>query len=294
MHPDEFSFDLERLVEKLPTRAEGNAALRRLIAAQIEEVTAWRDLVAVSEQVELELAISTARTDVSREGALRHRYLQDHNRDQRAELRELRQWIQLRHKYGLDLQDDDEEDNADADVEEAQAGDPAGDLTEENRSEPGAPQVAGGPEDNMANSAPPAAPAGDPTVELPPGSAVTSGCRGTPPAERVPAYRENPGRPEETRESEDLTAGAPGENRSEPGASQVAGDPAVREAARRYLEQVYAAMDRGDEAAARALMLAAESAVLDAASDLFHEAEGRRGARAGAIQDGPAGRRSSG
>jgi hypothetical protein len=61
-----------------------------------------------------------------------------------------------------------------------------------------------------------------------------------------------------------------------------------------YLDQVHAALDRGDEAAARALMLAAECAVLDAASDLFHEAARRPGTRGGGVQDGPAGRRSSG
>jgi hypothetical protein len=217
MHPDEFSFDIERLVEKLPTRAEGNAALRRLIAAQVQELTRWRDLVAVSERVEIELEISKARTDVSREGALRHRYLQDHERAQRAALRELRQWIQLRLKYGLNLPDDDQEDGP-GDVEATQAGVPAGDLAEENRSEPDETQVAGSTDDNPANSAPPAAAAATP--EPSPEMAVAPEGRGTPPADR---------QPDPVTVSPDPTPGAPGENRSEPGETQVAGsaDPGM-------------------------------------------------------------------
>jgi hypothetical protein len=169
MTTSEFSYDVERLVEKLPGRAEGTALLRRLIAAQITEVTRWRELIALREKVEIDLEISKARIDVSVEGARRHKYLLDHDRTHRAALRELRQLIQLRHKYGPDLEDDDKDENesgtgtgtvagagtdANVAVEEAQAGVRDGDLTGENRTEPGATQVAGEPDDKGAISTP--------------------------------------------------------------------------------------------------------------------------------------------
>jgi hypothetical protein len=279
METDEFFYDLERLVEKLPTRAEGTALLRRLIATQIREVTERRKLIAVSEKVEIELEVAKARTDVSRDGALRHRYLMDNDRAHRAAIRELRQVIQFRHKYGPDLEVDDEE----VGVEMTRAGDPSGDLTGENRTEPGATQAAGVTDDPKADPAPSAAAA---TPEPGPRMAGPSEDLGPPSAERESTV--------EPRQPEVRSPNPTGENRTEPGATQVAGDPAVREAARRYLDQLYAALNRRDEAAARALLRTVDPAVNAAACDLVQESAGRPGARAGGVQDGPAGRRVPG
>jgi hypothetical protein len=245
MHPDEFYDTVERLVDRLPTAPEGTAGLSRLIAAQIEEVTAWRKLIELREKVDLELEIGKARTDVSRDGALRHRYLQDNDRSQRVWLRELRQWIQFRYKYGPDLEDHagaaedgpvgdspevvETETEAVAETEtetEAVAGVPTGDLSDENRTEPGATQVADATDDPKADPAPATRAA---TPEPSPHMDVPSEGRGTPPADRVPVDRETiPGRQSDPG-SPDPSPGVPGEKRSEPGVTQVAGwaDPGM-------------------------------------------------------------------
>jgi hypothetical protein len=128
----------------------------------------------------------------------------------------LRQVILFRHKSGPDLPDDDEhavgggvdtDAHANGDAEEAQAGD----LTGENRTEPGATQVAASTDDNPANPAPPAAAA---PPEPSPAMAGPSGERGTPPAERESTV--------EPPQPEVRIANPTGENRTEPGATQVA------------------------------------------------------------------------